>query len=49
MFNFAHISARKRPPSTKRGGPAVVDLVWLILHESGTFVRFTETGAALFA
>jgi hypothetical protein len=22
---------------------------WLILHESGTYVRFTDTGAALFA
>ena len=22
---------------------------WLMLHESGTYVKFTETGAALFA
>ena len=22
---------------------------WLVLHESGTYVRFTEAGAALFA
>jgi len=22
---------------------------WLVLHESGTYVKFTETGAALFA
>jgi hypothetical protein len=22
---------------------------WLVLHESGTYVRFTDAGAALFA
>jgi hypothetical protein len=28
--------------------PGAVTL-WLVLHESGTFVKFTEAGAAMFA
>ncbi|MGE9009789.1 hypothetical protein ACO2JO_14475 [Leptospira interrogans] len=26
-----------------------IDKGWLVLHESGTFVKFTPTGAELFA
>jgi len=29
--------------------PYAIEKGWLELHESGTFVRFTEPGAALFA
>jgi hypothetical protein len=28
---------------------AIAASLWPILHESGTFVRFTKAGAALFA
>jgi hypothetical protein len=41
----------------ERGTPAeygaglnfAIDRGWLVLHESGTFVRFTQAGAELFA
>ena len=33
----------------KAGLDLAVERGWLILHESGTFVRFTQTGADLFA
>ena len=37
------------PAEYKAGLLRAIEKGWLELHESGTFVRFTETGAALFA
>jgi hypothetical protein len=28
---------------------ALIERGWLVMHESGTFVRFTQAGADLFA
>jgi hypothetical protein len=33
----------------KAGLERAITKGWLWLHESGTFVKFTETGAAMFA
>jgi hypothetical protein len=37
------------PAEYKAGLNYAIAKGWLILHESGTFVRFTDAGAALFA
>jgi len=37
------------PAEYKAGLERAIANGWLELHESGTFVRFTEAGAALFA
>ena len=37
------------PAEYKAGLLYAIEKGWLVLHESGTFVRFTEAGAALFA
>ena len=37
------------PAEYKAGLLRAIKKGWLELHESGTYVRFTETGAALFA
>jgi hypothetical protein len=37
------------PAEYKAGLDYAIAKGWLELHESGTYVRFTETGAALFA
>jgi hypothetical protein len=37
------------PAEYKAGLDRAIANGWLELHESGTFVRFTEAGAALFA
>jgi hypothetical protein len=36
------------PAEYKAGLKRAIDKGWLVLHESGTFVRFTEAGAKLF-
>jgi hypothetical protein len=33
----------------KAGLDRAIERGWLVLHESGTYVKFTEAGAALFA
>jgi hypothetical protein len=38
-----------KPAEYKAGLERAVANGWLWLHESGTFVRFTEAGAAVFA
>jgi len=40
---------RGSPAEYKAGLDLAVARGWLALHESGTYVRFTEAGAALFA
>ena len=37
------------PVEYKAGLEHAIAKGWPILHESGTYVRFTDTGAALFA
>ena len=37
------------PDEYKAGLDLAIERGWLVLHESGTFVRFTEGGAELFA
>jgi hypothetical protein len=40
---------RGSPAEYKAGLDLAVPRGWLMLHESGTFVRFTQAGAELFA
>jgi hypothetical protein len=37
------------PAEYKAGLVRAIEKGWLVLHESGTYVRMTEAGAALFA
>ena len=37
------------PAEYKAGLDLAIERGWLVLHESGTFVRFTQAGADLFA
>jgi len=37
------------PDEYKAGLDMAIERGWLVLHESGTFVRFTQAGADLFA
>ena len=37
------------PAEYKAGLDRAIEKSWLVLHESGTFVRFTQAGADLFA
>ena len=45
---FLH-EERRSPAEYKAGLDLAVARGWLALHESGTFVRFTQAGAELFA
>ena len=40
---------KARRPNTRSGLDLAIARGWLVLHESGTFVRFTQAGADLFA
>jgi len=40
---------RGTPAEYKAGLDRAIEKGWLVLHESGTFVRFTQAGADLFA
>jgi len=37
------------PAEYSAGLKLAIDRGWLIMHESGTYVKFTQTGAELFA
>jgi hypothetical protein len=37
------------PAEYKAGLDCAIEKGWLVLHESGTYVRFTDVGAAPFA
>jgi hypothetical protein len=37
------------PAEYKAGLRRAIEKGWLVLHESGTYVRFTDAGAVLFA
>jgi hypothetical protein len=45
-FLFEH---RGSPAEYKAGLEAAISRGWLMLHESGTYVKFTAAGAELFA
>ena len=40
---------RGTPAEYKAGLNRAIENGWLIIHESGTYVKFTEAGAELFA
>jgi len=47
MRRFWRLAA---PATTSaRGSSAQMALGWIWMHESGTYVKFTDAGAALFA
>jgi hypothetical protein len=47
---FELVQELKGTPAEYRAGlERAIAKGWLALHESGTFVKFTEAGAALFA
>jgi hypothetical protein len=50
LINWPFLSEHKETPAEYKAG---LDLAiargWLRLHESGTYVKFTQTGAELFA
>jgi hypothetical protein len=37
------------PEEYKAGLDLVIERGWLVMHESGTFVKFTQAGSDLFA
>ena len=41
--------ARATPAEYSAGLRLAIERGWLVMHESGTFVKVTETGAELFA
>jgi hypothetical protein len=43
------LKAGGSPPEYGAGMKLAIERGWLWLHESGTFVKFTAAGAALFA
>jgi hypothetical protein len=45
-FLYEH---RGSPAEYKAGLEAAISRGWLVLHESGTYVKFTPAGAELFA
>jgi hypothetical protein len=45
-FLYEH---RGSPAEFKAGLEAAISRGWLVLHESGTYVKFTPAGAELFA
>jgi hypothetical protein len=50
LINWPFLSEHKGSPAEYKAG---LDLAiargWLVLHESGTYVKFTQAGAELFA
>jgi hypothetical protein len=41
--------ARATPAEYSAGLRLAIERVWLLMHENGTYVKFTEAGADLFA
>jgi hypothetical protein len=49
-INWPFLSKLKGSPAEYSAGlKLAIERGWLWMHESGTYVRFTEAGAALFA
>ena len=49
LVNAPFLKAGGSPDEYRAGIDRALVKGWLIRHESGTYVRFTEAGAALFA
>jgi len=49
LVNWPFLKARGTPNEFRAGIERAIAKGWLWLHESGTYVKFTEAGAALFA
>jgi hypothetical protein len=43
------MSTRERRRSYRAGIRRAIEKGWLVMHESGTYLRFTQAGADLFA
>jgi hypothetical protein len=50
LINWPFLSEHKGSPAEYKAGLEVaISRGWLVLHESGTYVKFTQMGADLFA
>jgi hypothetical protein len=50
LINWPFLSEQKGSPAEYKAGlEAAIRRGWLVLHESGTYVKFTQAGAELFA
>jgi hypothetical protein len=49
LINGAFLEAGGTPDQYRAALARAIKLGWLWLHESGTYVKFTEAGAGLFA
>ena len=49
LINNPFLKEGGTPDQYRAALARAVTLGWLLLHESGTYVRFTQTGAELFA
>ena len=49
LVNAPFLKAGGSPDEFRAGIQRAIAKGWLVRHESGTYVRFTESGAALFA
>jgi hypothetical protein len=49
LVNGAFLKAGSTPDQYRAGIQRAIDKGWLAHHESGTYVKFTDAGAALFA
>jgi hypothetical protein len=50
LINWPILFEHKGSPAEYKAGlELAIARVWLVLHESGTYVKFTQAGAELFA
>jgi hypothetical protein len=49
LLNGPMLFEHKATPAYSAGLKLAIERGWLVMHESGTFVKFTQTGAELFA
>jgi hypothetical protein len=49
LVNAAFLKAGGTAEQSRDGIKRAVDKGWMVRHESGTYVKFTDAGAALFA
>jgi hypothetical protein len=50
LINWPFLSEHKGSPTEYKAGlELAIARGWLVLHESGTYVKFTQAGAELFA
>jgi hypothetical protein len=49
MKRYPHVPGECATPNSNHFPDGTIEWGWLVMHESGTFVRFTQAGADLFA